>query len=162
MGLGLDKIASVLSDMIPEPRIALEPYSFGDVQVFIGAPLTPLFGLDYVAARHVNPQAKRFQCLTGRGVYAHNVNSAGIVEIGMLRGSPAQAIIDLMQASGVPYPLTVQDVRSGGTSQVMATGCQLTETPEWKREALPGVNIYRFETTRLFVMHGMQLPYVVV
>lgn len=162
MGISADQLAKLLGVHPESLQLELLAYSFNDTKVLIGAPLKPLLGLEYVSARHLNPQTKRFQCLSGRGVFASNTNQAGIIEIGLLRGSPAQGSIELAQLSGIPYPIIMQDIASGGSSQVVATACQMTSTPEWKREAVPGVNVFTFETTRLFIAHGLQLPYLVV
>lgn len=162
MGVGVDTVLGVLGLTPLKDDMELTGYSFNDTNVMIGAPmLTSLVGLEFVAARHVNQQTKRFQCLSGRGVFASNVNMAGVIEIGMLRGSPSQATIGMAQLMGIPFPIHCLDRGSGGTAQVIATGCQLVQTPEWKREALPGIIVYTFETTRLFILHGMQLPYIV-
>lgn len=161
MGIGTDQLLRVLGLAPLRDDMDLSPYRFTDTKVIVGVPPLPLVGLEYVAARHLNQQTKRFQCLSGRGVFTGNVNTAGVVEIGMLRGSPSQGLITQAQLTGIPYPINMVDIGSGGSSQVLATGCQLIDTPEWKREALPGVNVYMFETTRLFVAHGIQLPYIV-
>lgn len=161
MGISVDQLASVLGLAPLRDEMSLLSYSFTDTKILLGAPPFPLVGLQYVSARHINPQVKRFQCLSGRGAFAHNVNQAGVVEIGMLRGSPAQGQIEIAQVTGIPYPIVVQDLASGGTAQVLATACQLVKTPDWKREAVPGVNVYTFETTRLFIAHGIQLPYII-
>ena len=161
MTLDAKALAQTLGVFPKTNDMVLKPYSFNDTKVIFGAPPFPLVGLEYVMARHVNQQTKRFQCLSGRGVFASNVNQSGIIELGFLRGSPSQFDVQLAQLSGVPFPIVLMDLASGGSSQVVATGCQLTETPEWRREALPGINVYTFETTRLFVAHGIQLPVLV-
>jgi len=162
MSIGVETVASLLGLFPATGRIDYTPYDFRDVSVLFGAPIVELRGLDYVLARHNAPQTKRFQCLRGGGVFVSNVNSSGIIEIGVMGGSVSQGQIELMQATGIPYPVIIQDKSSGGSSQVIATACQLVQTPEWKRAAVPETVVYTFETTRLFVAHGVRLPYLVI
>jgi len=161
MGSSIKQIAKLLGDKDLLETIAYAPYKFTDNKVLFGAPPTPLIGLDFITARHLNPQRKRFQCLTGRGVFASNINTAGVIEVGIMTGSLSQGLIEVMQATGIPYPIIIQDISSGGTSSVIATACQLVETPEWKRELMTGVTVYTFESARLFINHGIKLPLIV-
>lgn len=153
------QVAQVLGVWPLDERMDLKPYKFANTKILFGALFSPLRGVNYVSAKPVNPKTKRFQCLTGSGQFVHNVNQSGIIEIGMLRGSPSQGRIELENLAGIPYPIVINDTSSGGTSSVVATECQMVSTPEWRRDALPDTNVYTFETTRILIVHGIQLPY---
>lgn len=161
MGVDVSAVARLLDQYFTgEDEIALNHYSFTDSKVLLGVPPAPLIGLDYVSVRYAAPQTKRFQCLSGQAIFASNVNRSGVVEVGMMAGSLTQGYIDVQELLGIPYPIIIEDNKSGGTSQVIANQCRLVETPEWKRQAVPGLTIYTFETAEIAVAHGIRLPFV--
>lgn len=159
MGLSLKEAAGIMGLYPLSDKIDYTPYSFTDVKVLLGAPPMPVVGLDFVSARSVNPPRKRFQGLTGKAVFVSNNNQAGIIEFGTLSGSLSQGYIEIMQLTGIPYPIIIGDV--SGTGGVIATACQLVETPEWRRALRPELTLYTFETARMFVQHGIRLPLTV-
>jgi hypothetical protein len=161
MGLDVAAIAKLVTGYFTgESDIVLTPYDFNDTKVLLGVPPTPLIGLDYISVRHTNRKAKRFQCLTGSATFCSNVCTAGVIELGMLSGSLSQGHIQINDFTGIPFPILILDKSSGGTSTVAGTGCQLIETPEWRRDAVPGLTIWTFEADRLLVSHGIHLPEV--
>jgi len=161
MGLDPAAIAKLLDGYFTgENEIVLTPYDFNDTTVLLGVPPVPLIGLDYISAKLVNKISMRFQCLTGKAAFCSNVNLAGVIELGMLAGSLSQGHIQINDFVGIPYPILIQDKSSGGTSMIAGTGCKLVETPEWRRDAVPGLTIWTFEADRLFISHGIHLPEV--
>lgn len=161
MGLDVTAVARLLESYFTgENEIVLTPYDFNDTKVLLGVPPTPLIGLDYISAKLVNRKAKRFQCLTGSATFCNNVNLAGVIELGMLSGSLSQGHIQINDFTGIPFPILIQDNSSGGTSTVVGTGCSLIETPEWRRDAVPGLTIWTFEVDRLLISHGVHMPEV--
>lgn len=161
MGLDIAAVANLVADYFTgENDVVLLPYDFNDTKVLLGVPPVPLIGLDYISARPLSRKAKRFQCLTGSATFVHNISLAGVIELGMLSGSMSQGHIQVNDFAGIPFPILIQDISSGGTSTVIGTGCQLIETPEWRRDAVPGLTIWTFEADRLLVSHGVHLPEV--
>jgi hypothetical protein len=156
--MGLEALINTLAKHEPLDQLAYLPYSINDVAVAFGAPPAPIVSLDYVFARHNAPQNKMFSSLTGSGVFVVNANQSGIVEFGIMNGSISAGVIEVAQTLGIPFPITITDLSSGGTSSVLATACREVETPEWRREAFPGVRVYTFETPRLLIFHGIRLP----
>lgn len=161
MGLSAKDVARILGGQELNEFINYTPYDFSKVTISVGVPPMPIIGLDYVSARFINPRKKRFQCLTGRGVFASNTNTAGVIEFGILGGSLSQGVVEIIELTGIPYPIIINDSTTGGTSSVVASACQQVSTPEWKRGAVPGLTIYTFETTRMFINHGLRLPLIV-
>lgn len=138
-------------------RVNYAPYNLKDTTVMLGIPQLPIVGLQYCWARHTAPRRRRIQCMTGKGVFVSNLNTAGVMEIGILSGTVSNGQIQAMQLTGIPYPVIMIDEKSGGTSSAIGTACQLIATPEWRRAAFPGITVYTFETARLIISHGIRL-----
>lgn len=163
MGVDINKVASLLDQYLTgENEIPIEAYRFTDSKVLLGVPPAPLVGLDYLSVRYISPRTKRFSCLSGKSTFVSNVNKSGVVEIGMMAGSLSQGFIDVNEILGVPYPIIIDDLMSGGTSQVIANQCRLVETPHWKRQAAPELTIYTFETAELDIAQGIRLPFILL
>lgn len=156
------KVASVLDFFVGGgEEIDYQHYCLNDTHVKLGIPPIDARGVDFVAARYLAAQNTLFQCLTGKGVFASNENTSGVIELGVLNGSVTQGHIDIMQLTGIPFPINLADTSSGGTSVVTATGCRMLEIPEWRRDAFPGVVVYTFTSSRMYINHGLRLPVIV-
>lgn len=151
-------IAKLLGKFDQLQQIDFLPYSINDIDIKYGVPPVPVIGLHRVSARYQNNQKKLFKSLTGGGVFASNANQSGFIEFEILNGSPTCGGVQLMSLTGIPFPITVVDLNSGGTSTVISSACQQTVTPEWRKEATPGTIIYTFETPRLLISQGVRLP----
>lgn len=132
-------------------------YSVRDSQVFIGAPPSPLFGMSYVYSKHNQSQTITFQSLTGGGAYVPNKNHSGIIELGIINGSPSNAYIQLLELAGIPYPIKVTDLKSGDTSFAGAFACRRVGTPEWRRGRMPTLSVYTFYTHELLLSDGLRI-----
>jgi hypothetical protein len=96
-------------------------------------------------------------CLTGKGIFIPNINSSGIIEIGIMNGSASCAGIELLELTGIPFPLAATDGDTGGTGTILASACRRVGTPEWRREALPSIDIHTFHTPQLIINNGLRL-----
>ena len=132
-------------------------YTLTDNKVYIGIPPSLIFGLSYVYAKHNNSQTIPFMSLTGNGIFVSNKNQSGIIELGVINGSPSNAYIQLLEIAGVPFPIKVTDLKSGDTSFVGALSCRRVGTPEWRRANLPSLTIHTFYSPSLLLSDGLRL-----
>lgn len=132
------------------------PYNIKDTQIVYGVPAVGITGLHYIFARHNQPQNKRFGCLTGGGFFASNLNTSGIIEIGLLEGSASCAVFQIQAMTGIAYPLVATDTSTAGTSLISCDACRLVGTPEWRRERTVGLSVFTFEAKRLGISLGMR------
>jgi hypothetical protein len=138
-------------------EIPYQPYDFSNVSVLVGTPPLKITGLQYILSRHNAPQTTLVMSLTGGGVFLGNHNMSGIIELGILSGTVSGAAIQMINLAGIPFPVAITDDASGGTSTVLASGCRRVGTPEWRRSAVTGIDIYTFETPRLLLSDGLLL-----
>ncbi len=148
----LSKVNDVLKD-----RVDFLPYNLRDVLVLYGVPPTPIKGLGYVFARHNRSQTRLVMGLSGKGVYLNSKNKSGIIEFATMTGSGTGGIVQLFELTGIPMPIIVQDIASGGTSLATAPSCRRIGTPEWRREKFPGVDIFTFACDNLVISDGVRL-----
>lgn len=148
-------VAKVKNAFSEEPNF--RPYDIRRTVITYGIPPIPLRGIQYVFARHNVQQNKLIMGLSGQGVFVSNQNQSGIIEFGILNGSVACAEIELMELTGIPMPIVLTDLDTDGTSTVLASGCRRTGSPEWRRELLPGIDVYTFETPLLLISDGLRL-----
>lgn len=135
-------------------RVDYVSYNFKDVLFLYGAPPINVSGLHYVFARHNFPQRKMIMDLRAKGFAASNRNKSGIIEFGILEGSISTAAIEVIQLTGIPAPINVIDRSSNGLSTVTCKSAVQVGTPEWRREKLPGISVYTFETAELYIARG--------
>lgn len=160
--MSVAKLARVLDGILSGPEIQYTRWNFNDTKIVVGAPPFPLDGLDFITARYAAPQAKLFKCLTGGGIFASNVNQSGIIEIGIAQWAVGNGSFQIADLTGIPFPVMIEDIASGGTSTVIASACRQTDKPAWTRQAIPGVYTYTFETPRILISHGIHLPFVAI
>jgi len=151
----LDLIAQVKALLSNE--VDYIPHDIRDVLVLYGLPPVPVYGLEYVFARHNEPQTRLVMSLTGKGVFVPNQNKSGVIEFAVLNGTVTGAGIQIVEMLGMPFPMVITDKSSGGLSTVVALSARLIGTPEWRREALPGLDIYTFACDDLFISTGLRL-----
>lgn len=132
------------------------PYNIEDILVSIGLPPVPIVGLHYIIARYNRDRSRLRNDLRGGGVFVNNLNSSGVVEIGLLSESASAATIVTYARAGVAFPIASTDTQTLGTSSIAATECKLIRTPEWRRDRTVGVTVFTFETPRLLVNHGLR------
>jgi hypothetical protein len=145
-------ISGVLGDII------YTPHSMANVEVRIGVPPLPLKGLGYVFAYHNNPQSKMIMSLNGKGVFVGNRNKSGVVELGIMDATISTAELQILEMTGIPFPIVITDTSTAGTSTVVGSACRRVGTPQWRREASPSLQIYTLATPRLLVSGGIRLP----
>jgi hypothetical protein len=138
-------------------NINYRPYNIKNTQFLYGAPPVPITGLQYVFAKHDYAQTKLVKCLTGKGIFVSNQSKSGLIELALMQGSPTCAGIQIVDFTGIPFPILITDLDSGGTSTVIASACRRVDTPEWRREAMPGLSIFTFATPRLLISDGLRL-----
>jgi hypothetical protein len=132
------------------------PYNINDTVITIGLPPVPVNGLQYIAARYTAVQSRYIPSLTGGGVYVSNLNGRGVIEIALMSESATVGAIQAYSLTGVPIPIYATDRATGGTSFCAAPETKVITTPEWKREAFPGLTIFTFEAKRLLISHGVR------
>lgn len=143
-----------LNELVGSPNYT--PYNLKQTIVSVGVPQIPIKGLHSFSAWHTSSRRRLVMSMTGDGVFVHNKNTAGVVEISILAGSASCAEIQIMQLTGIPFPIVAVDTKSNGTSSAVATACQLIQTPPWRRGRTPGITVYTFETPRLVLSHGVR------
>ena len=153
-------LAQKISEYVPGIEVAYYPWNINDTKVIYGDPLSHIKDVEYVSCRFNRPQTKLFKSLGSSGVFVSNRNQSGIIEIGIANWSLSVGQIELAGLTGIPFPITIQDLLSGGTSSVIATACKQTDTPEWKRAAAPEIKVFTFETPRLLIQQGIHLPFI--
>ncbi len=132
-------------------------YDFTNVKVSIGLPPVPLKGLDYVTARLDNPPTSRIMSLTGAGIFVNNQNTSGTIEIACQGSSAASSTIELMNLTGIPYPISLIDTgTTAGMGQVIGTACRRVGTPDWRRSKFPDLDLFTFQCVRLFISNGLR------
>lgn len=134
-----------------------KPYNIKNTSIMYGIPPVPIRGLQYIFAQHTNPRTALIMGLTGSGVFVGNKNQSGIIEIGILEGTVSGGGIQLLELTGIPFPIMVTDTTSGGTSTVIATACRLVGTPQWRRDRLPDIKPYTFAVENLAISDGVRL-----
>lgn len=146
------QIQEMFSD---EPNF--RPYNIKNNIILYGAPPVPFKGINYLYSRYNNPQTKLVMCLKGTGIFVSNRDQSGIIEVGILDGSVSCAGIQVMESTGIPFPIAVIDTDSGGLSSIAASACRRVGTPEWRRDKVVGIKTFTFETPRLFISDGLRL-----
>lgn len=150
-------IITKLSTLIGD-EVDYLPYNIREQKIFYGAPPIEIKnGLQYVFARLKEPRSKLIMGLNAKGVFVNNLNTSGVVEIALMNGVASCGVIQSINATGIPLPITGVDLQSGGTSGFLATACRLVATPEWRRGKFPGLSIFTFETERLIISGGIRL-----
>lgn len=148
----IDRINAVSGD-----DINYVPYNFKDMLVSVGTPPVPIRGLHYILSRHDRPQTKYVPSLAGPGPFVANQNMSGTIELGIMSGTVSGAAIQVIDTLGIPFPISIVDAKSGGTSAVVASACRRVGTPEWRRGAVLGIDTYTFRTARLLLSDGIRL-----
>jgi hypothetical protein len=138
------------------------PYCFTDTQVMVGWPLTSLQGLDFIRCRFLAPRAKRFSSLGGGSVFLSNRNTSGEIELRFAQGAFSLAHLELFDASGVPMPIAISDISSGGTGTVIGVGCRVIDKGEFAREAEAPMVTLKLEVDRMVMFHGLRLPAITI
>jgi len=151
-----------LSNLIEKVNIAMgehvnyRAYNLRDTKILFGVPPVPIKGIDYIMAQHLESQNNLVMGLTGKGVFVSNNNKSGIIEIGLMAGSVSCAVMEVATLAGIPFPIFVNDNKSYGTSNVVATECKRIGTPQWRRSAVPGLEIFTFHTPLLVMSGGIR------
>lgn len=154
--MSLAELTSALNSIGNMENINFVPHDPRSIKIFYGIPPIPFVGVEFVEAKFDAPRTKMVKCLTGGGVHVDNKNSAGEVSIGILEGSLTGGAIEVMNFTGVPFPVFIYDAGSAA-STVVALDCRLVDTPIWKRAAAPGIDVYTFSCKSMFMMHGIRL-----
>lgn len=136
------------------------PYCFTDTAVLLGVPLVPLSGMDSIRCRFVAPRAKRFSSLGGGGCFLSNRNTSGEINLRFGQGAFSVAQVELQNAAGIPVPIVVADISSGGTATILGTACRLVDVGEFVREGEAPLVEFRLEADRMVMYHGLRLPFI--
>lgn len=155
--LSLPELTKLVASVKTEGNINYVPYDIRDTHVFYGIPPVPMVGINRVLARYTSPSTRLVNCLTTKGVHATNKNKSGIIELEIMSGSVSGGAIQVIGYMNQPVPLFIEDTKTGGTSTIIAPECRLAETPAWRREATPGVDVWTFTSTTMTIIHGMRL-----
>jgi len=147
-------ILSFINDLADRPNYVA--YDFEKVQLMFGVPPAPIKGLSYIFADYYQQQSKLVMSLNGKGVFVANKNKSGIIEFGLLDGVVSNGVVQVTDMTGIPIPIAITDGTTTGTSTIIGTACRLIKTPAWRKERLPGVNIYTFSTPVLLISHGVR------
>ena len=150
-------LTKIVNSISADGNVNYQAYDIRDTNFFYGVPPVPIIGVDYISASFTAARTRMFRCLTGNAVHASNLNISGTIEVGLLSGSVSGAAIQMMNFTGVPFPIFIEDGKSGGTSTVTGTACRLIDTPEWRRDRTPGLDIYTFSVDKLVISHGIRL-----
>lgn len=133
-----------------------EPYSMADVSFRVGVPPLSYPGVHRIRAYRSQAKAKGFNCLTGSIAYVSNRNINGFVELTLADGSPMHAYMQLMDTSGVSFPLHCGDSGTGGSSFIASSSCRVVYTPEWAKAARSDFVVYTLQCKRLVISGGVR------
>ena len=136
------------------------PYCFTDTKVLFGVPPVPLSGLDSVRCRFAAPRAKRFSSLGGGACFLSNRNTGGEIHLIFGQGAFSIAQVELQNASGIPIPIVISDISSGGTATILGTACRLIDVGEFVREQETPLIEFKLEADRMVLFHGLRLPFI--
>ena len=139
-----------------DANINYTPYNIARTDVWYGMPPLPIEGIAHIRAQYTAPRTKMVQSLTGKGVHVDNSNTGGIVELGVMAGSVSGGAIQVMGLLAQPFPLIIEERTSAGSATVVATACRLADTPVWRREATPGIDVYTFTAPLMAIVGGMR------
>lgn len=153
MGAAQDLLASIV-DFGEGNKVNYVPHNFQTTQVLYGLPPLPVHGLQYVFAQHNFPQAKLHMSLNTKGVFVNNLNQSGIFEFAILASSLSSSGIAAMQLAPIAWPLSMIDTATNGLSTWIATAVRQVGTPQDRKGAFPGLEIYTFATPRLIISRG--------
>jgi hypothetical protein len=95
--------------------------------------------------------------LGGNGVFVGNQNKSGIIEIAVLSGTITVGGLQVMELTGIPFPIIATDKATGGTSGFVASACRRVSTPEWRRAKFPNFEIFTYATPSLIISEGIRL-----
>lgn len=132
------------------------PYNITDTVILLGTPQVPMLGVQYVWANYDAPQTTMIKSLNGKSIWVSNNNKTGTIEFALLPGTISNGEIEILTLTGLPFPINIIDKATGGTSRVLANSCRLITTPEWRRDLMPGLNVYTFACNRLDIAHGIR------
>ena len=76
-----------------------------------------------------------------------------------IQGAFSIAQIELFSASGIPFPIVISDISSGGTASVLGAGCRFVDKGEFARENEAPLVEFRLEVDRMGMFHGLRLPF---
>jgi len=156
MGAAQDLLASLV-DFGEGNKVNYLPHNFQKVNLLYGMPPLQIHGLKYLFAQHNHPQNNMHMSLTGGGVFVPNLNKSGIIEFAILANSLSSSGIFAMQLSGIAWPLSVIDLQTNGLSTWIATKAMQIGTPQDRKEAFPGLEIYTFATPKLLISKGTRI-----
>jgi hypothetical protein len=159
MGNPIKTVAEVLGLYPQTEDIAQLPYYFLDTKVMLGVPLGHLSGLDSIRVRFIAPRARRFPSLGGGACFLSNRNTSGEINLRFGQGAFSVAQIELFSAAGIPVPMVITDISSGGTASVIGTGCRLVDVGEFVREKEAPLVEFKLEADRMTMYHGLRLPF---
>jgi hypothetical protein len=137
-------------------RVVYIPYNLSKVDLLVGSPPLPIHGVQYIVASHSNPQTRRIMSLTGKGRFVGNLNQSGIIEFALQSTTVSTGILEVLNLTGVPFPISVIDRTTNGSSAVFASQCRRVGTPEWRRAAAPDLEIFTFSTIKLIRLEGVR------
>ncbi len=138
-------------------EIAYIPYDLRDTLILYGLPPVPVKGLEYVWADYSQPQTGLIMSLNGNGAYVPNNNKSGIIEFATMTGTVTGGGVQILDMLPIPVPIVITDTASGGTSTVVSLSSKLVKTPEYRRAAVPGVDIFTFVCKDLYISTGVRL-----
>jgi hypothetical protein len=137
-----------------EDRVNYVAHDFGKVSVQWGLPPVRFHGLSRVVAYRTTPETKMFGCLTGKAVFGSSVNWFGAVEIDILEKSISSAAIEVLNLTGVAFPILISDETTSNTSLAAGAAARLVATPPLRASRTPGLTTYTWEVDKLIINHG--------
>jgi hypothetical protein len=135
--------------------IHVEPYSMEGVSFFAGVPPLPLKGVNRIMAWRDQAKTKLFNCLTGGGAFVSNRNLNGFVSVDVASCSPAAAYMQMLDISGIGFPIRAVDSNSlSGSSFVASPSVRVIYTPRWVRERFMTNDVITMSCKHLVISGG--------
>lgn len=89
-----------------------------------------------------------------------NRNTSGEINLRFGQGAFSIAQMELYNAAGIPLPVVITDISSGGTASIIGTGCRIVDVGEFSREREAPLIEFRLEADRMSLFHGLRLPFI--
>ena len=128
-----------------------------DVAFYVGIPPVTVRGVHSLRAYREQSKAKLFPSLAQGGAFVSNRNLNGLVQVILANESPAHALMQVFDLSGIGFPIKAEDAgTAGGSSFIRATSCRVINTPKWMKSERSDFVTYLLACKNLIISGGIR------
>jgi hypothetical protein len=135
--------------------VEYEPFSMADTSIFVGIPPVELRGVESVRAYRTQSKAKLFNSLSGGGAHVSNRNINGFLEIVVAPQSPAHAVLQIADISGIAFPVNSTDSKAV-FDFAMSSSARVVLTPTWRKARYAQLVVYTLACKNLAISGGVR------